>query len=359
MQIMTVLGPIPPDELGLTSMHEHILCDGGVYRRRYERFIPDPAPVSRHESIGLTNIGVLSRAFYLIDDNISLDDEQIMQAEVEDFKRSGGSAMVEMSAPGLRSNLQAIQRISQATGVRVIATTGLYVEDSWPGAFLEMSVDELCAHMQKEIREGIEDTGIRAGHMKLGITDLSLRQERALRAAARVSQETNASLTVHPGFGIGSDGRRILRILTEEGMNPERVILAHTGGFFVELELRRLVRDPTTWGLRLDYAREVLASGATICIDCFGHRWDHELNGVVMDSDWQRMAGLVALIEEGYSEQIVLGNDVFIKMLARRYGGLGYCRLTDFVIPTLRDLSVSEYDIRRMLVVNPARLLAM
>jgi phosphotriesterase-related protein len=34
-QIMTVLGPISPQDLGFTSMHEHILYDGSVFRRRF------------------------------------------------------------------------------------------------------------------------------------------------------------------------------------------------------------------------------------------------------------------------------------------------------------------------------------
>jgi phosphotriesterase-related protein len=65
-----------------------------------------------------------------------------------------------------------------------------------------------------------------------------------------------------------------------------------------------------------------------------------EVTGWMMQSDWQRMGRLLALIEEGYSHQIVLGTNTFLKFLTRRGGGFGYCRLTKFVIPTLRDLGV-------------------
>jgi predicted metal-dependent phosphotriesterase family hydrolase len=33
-KITTVLGPIEPDALGFTSMHEHVLYDGTVYFKR-------------------------------------------------------------------------------------------------------------------------------------------------------------------------------------------------------------------------------------------------------------------------------------------------------------------------------------
>ena len=57
-----------------------------------------------------------------------------------------------------------------------------------------------------------------------------------------------------------------------------------------------------------------------------------------------------------YSGQIVLGNDVFSKVQTRRFGGTGYRHLVEWVVPTLRDLGVSDYDIRQMTVENPARL---
>ena len=59
-------------------------------------------------------------------------DEEVMTAETADFKASGGDALLDMSAPGLRSDLHAIRRISERTGVNVVTSKGLYMEDSWP-----------------------------------------------------------------------------------------------------------------------------------------------------------------------------------------------------------------------------------
>jgi len=70
------------------------------------------------------------------------------------------------------------------------------------------------------------------------------------------------------------------------------------------------------------------------------------------------LAGLVALLQRGYAEQLVLGCDVYMKSLTRRYGGDGYRRLPAAIIPILRDCGVSDCAIRHMTVGNPARLLA-
>ena len=70
------------------------------------------------------------------------------------------------------------------------------------------------------------------------------------------------------------------------------------------------------------------------------------------------MAGLVSLIREGYTRQLVLGTDTFVKILLRRFGGDGYCRLTSFVVPSLESVGVSAQEIRQITIDNPTRILA-
>jgi phosphotriesterase-related protein len=357
-EIMTVLGAIEPGDLGFTSMHEHVLYDGTVYFKRTEGEFPQDLPVKADDMVSLENIGLLQRNFSLSKDACSMRDEEWMAAEVAEFKESGGAALVDQSAPGLRADSSAIRRISEKTGVHIITTTGLYTEDSWPDRFKAMGQDDYAAYMLDEIRNGIEGTGIKPGAIKIAVLDLTEQQEKALRAAGRVVNETGLMLTVHPGFDIGNDGRRIVKILKEEGVNLERVVIAHGDGFFVSTNLRTLILDPESWRLKTDYHKEILDQGANISVDCFGHQWTSEITGWMIEKDWHRLGGLVALVKEGYSQQIVLGTDTFIKILTRRGGGEGYCRLTRFVIPTLREVGVSDFDIRNMTRRNPARLLA-
>jgi phosphotriesterase-related protein len=360
-EIMTVLGPVAPEELGFTSMHDHILLDMSVWMKKYASLVPDYIPVSWDDPVSLENIGFLVRDWYLVKDNVVLADEELMTAEVAHFKAAGGAAMVEMSCLGLRLNVPAIQRISQKTGVHIVATTGLYVEDSWPEYARDMTTEQLSELMVREIDEGIEDTGVKAGHIgELGIFNLSERDVRLLRAAARASIQTGLSVSVHlSGVQSGeAHGLRVVDILTQEGMASERIIIDHVDGFIVERNVRVLVHNPDRWGLRLDYAKGLLDRGVNIAFDCFGHWADQELRGRVITTDWQRIAGLVALVNAGYASQIVLGADTCMKIELRRYGGAGYARLLNYAVPTLKAHGVSDYDIRLMTVDNPARLLA-
>jgi len=357
-QVMTVRGPIDPEDLGFTSMHEHVLCDCTVFFKRTEGKFPEDTPVKSTDKLSLENIGLHQSNISLTLDNCNMDDEDLMTQEMVEFKESGGQAMVDMSTPGLRCNIPGIKRISEAADVHIITTTGLYAEDTWPEEFKGKSINEHASFMLDEIENGIEDTGIKPGALKIAVTELTTQEEYALRAAGRVSRETGLSLSVHPGFVIGNDGRRIVKILAEEGVDLERVVIAHADGFFVGTDLKQLILNPETWKLTTSYHKELLDQGANISIDCFGHNWSLEVENSMIEKDWHRLGGLVALIKEGYSPQIHLGTDTFIKILTRRGGGQGYCRLTKFVIPTLREVGVSDFDIRQMTVNNPKRVLA-
>jgi phosphotriesterase-related protein len=272
-RVMTVCGPIHPEELGFTSMHEHILCDGTVSFNRTVGMFPDDMPVKPDDEVSLENIGWLQRNFSLTQDGCNMQDVEVMMAEVSEYKDSGGNALVDQSALGVRSDVSGIKHISEETGVHVITTTGLYTEDSWPNKYRNMSRDEFESYILDEIAHGIEYTGIKPGALKFGITDLSRQQELALRAMGRVINETDMMATVHPGFEIGNDGRRVVQILKEEGVNLERVVIVHGDAFFTSSNLTTLIRDPASWRLTLDYHKELFDQGANISIGCFGHQW--------------------------------------------------------------------------------------
>lgn len=365
-QITTVLGPIAPAELGFTSMHEHTVCDAGFFRRRYEDLIPADAPVAADDQVKLDNLGILKHAHILSKDALDMSDEGLIEAELTNFAASGGRAVVDMSAPGMRCNIPALQRISRKTGVHIIASTGLYAEDSWPERFRDMAMSDYMKYMWAEIENSIEDTGIRAGHIKVAITDTSIfdvepfseQQKMLLRAAVRVSNETGIALSVHPPLDAVENVRAVIKVMLDEGVNPEKAVIAHSDLFFVPRDLKVLITDPESWRLNTDLARELLGMGFNISIDSFGHFQDGEPVGITAVADWQRLGGLVSLIKAGHASQIVLGTDVYLKILTRRYGGEGYCRLTDFVIPSLRQAGIDEFDVKRMTVENPARILS-
>jgi phosphotriesterase-related protein len=348
-EVVTAAGPIDPAELGPTSMHEHVLADASCYVE--ERTDPD-TPLT------LETAGRVRRDVAALADNLRPADDETLIAELAEFRESGGRALVEMSAPGLRVDVERLARIAAEAQVHVVVPTGLYIQASWPDDVRALDEAALAKRFIAEIEDGIEGTAVRAGHVKVAVTDLSEPERRVLRAAARACNETGVLLSVHPGWEPDNDGRPIADLLLGAGLPAHRLVIAHAEAFFVEHDLERLIKQPDSWRLRLDYHRDLLERGITLSVDCFGHTWDEEPSNWINETDWQRLAGVLKLLEEGHAERLVLGCDVYVKSLLRRGGGDGYRRLFADIVPRLRSLGVAEGDVEAMTVRNPARLLA-
>jgi|GEM_PF-260381 len=357
--VMTVLGPVPAAELGFTSMHDHVLWDGRGYRRRWEKQLPTDGPVKPDDPVTLENIGLLQHDMNLSWDAVTMRDREVMTEELREYRKAGGRSLVEMSAVGLRCDIEGVREASRASGVNIVATTGFYTGDFWPEEYRGWSIERYEEHMLREVEEGIDGTDVRAGHVKIALLDLSRDEENALRAAARVAATTGLSLTVHPCFGIGGGHDRVARIVLDEGLAPERVVLAHSQAFIMGSEhFATLITQPELGNLRFDHLDVLLEQGFNLSVECFGHTWAVETTGWVLETDWQRLATVVHLVRAMGSTQVVLGNDVYLKILTRRFGGAGYSRLPGFVAPFLRKIGVSDFDLRRMTVENPARILS-
>ncbi len=361
-EVMTTLGPIQHEKLGITSMHEHILYDGTVYRKRFLEFLPpqEQLPVKENDPVSLDNIHFLKQNPVLCWDAVSMQEEGVMLEELSDFKRSGGSALLEVSVPGLRSNLPAISRLSKESGVHVVATTGLYSQDSWPDSFKTMSIKAYEQYMLREIEDGIENTGIRAGHIKVAIEDgPDDQEERLLKAAAHVVGRTGLSLSVHHGLSMSLDQvRKVVSILLNEGIDPARTIMCHMQNSISCADPVKLVQDPKARLLALDFNKEILDQGLVAGHDCFGHDYKLTMLGWLGATEWQNLAAIYELCELGYSSQVVLATDTFLKILTRRFGGGGYAYLTTNVLPMLTKVGVSKESLDQMTIENPARLLS-
>ena len=70
---------------------------------------------------------------------------------------------MELSNEFMGRDVLALKRISEETGLHVIASTGYYTEPDYPPRVYEWSTEQLTELMVKELTDGIGETGIRAG----------------------------------------------------------------------------------------------------------------------------------------------------------------------------------------------------
>ena len=142
-KIQTVLGLIEPSSLGRTLTHEHISLDYKKCLRKPPRACDDHKMGSGHPT--LSSLGWIQQNPYSHEFNLALGDETLedMVKEVEQFKKEGGSSIVEVTTVGINPKVEMLAKVSSATGLNIIAGAGHYLGSTLPQEVRAASVEEL------------------------------------------------------------------------------------------------------------------------------------------------------------------------------------------------------------------------
>lgn len=335
--VQTVLGPIDPGDLGVTSMHEHLRMDSTplLAVHGYQASPPrtwDAATAAEAR----WNPGVHP-------DNYRLTDLEAAVEELAPFSAAGGRTVVELTPASLGRDPEAVRDIAERSGIHVVLGAGQYLEpvhDPWVVGATEW---EIADRLVAEVRDGIAGSDVRPGVFGEIGTSHPVRagEIRVLRAVAAAATETGLAISVHL-HPWGHEGHVVVNALVGSGADPRRIILGHL----------------TTAIDRPDELRALADRGVTLGFDLFG--FDHSLLGPGRwpPSDHDVIATIAALISDGYADRIVVGQDVGVRTRLRRWGGWGYAHLLEHVVPSMRAIGIGEGAIEAMLVSNPRRLLS-
>jgi phosphotriesterase-related protein len=338
-QLQTVLGAISPDAMGVTLPHEHLLID-------FKVMFAEPAAASDKgrawEPVGLANLGWVRQHFNANLDNLRLTDEQVAIDEIRLFQRAGGSTVIDPTPRTLARDPLALARIARATGLNVVMGSGYYVAASHPPDMDQRSEDSLAREMIADVTTGAGDTGVRAGLLgEIGTTYPWTDNERkVLRAAVIAQRETGAPLMVHPGRHPDMP-MELAEFVRKEGGDLRRTIMCH---------IDRTIADV---GGVIDLAR----TGMWLEYDLFGMENSYYPYNPSFDmpNDGGRMAHVLALIQAGFGDRLLLSHDIAYKTSLVKYGGYGYHHLLVNVVPRLRMKGVDDAGLRQLLVDNPRR----
>lgn len=333
-------GPIAPEEVGVCMMHEHLWFDfTGTYWKEPE----NPADLGvAHGPILLNNRGRLNRNPFLIHENLVCQDADIAVDELGYYKQAGGSTIVEVTPIAHGRGPEGLKQVSERTGVHLVMSTGFYHQLGHPAYIAEKSIDELAQMMVKEINEGIEGTTVRAGFMgDVGTTgSVTANEQKVLRACARAHLETGVAIGIHIDPG-AQEALTVAKILFEEGVQPDRIVMEH------------MDENPDD-----EYHVRVADTGVFVEFDTWGS--EMYLGGryyATEPKDTVRAAQTKFLIDRGYADQLLVAQDIWIRMLMRRYGGEGYDSFLTYGVPMLLQVGVTEEQIRMMTVDNARRAL--
>jgi len=351
--VMTVNGPIDPYQLGTCIMHEHLFID--ISREQVPAFNA-PATEAAHwnEKLTLENLH-LARDHKPIKDNFLLTDEAVAIKEAMAFRNLGGSTIVDVTNIGLGRDPLALQRVGIATGLNIVMGSGWYQRFYHPEGMDQRTVEDLADEIIRDINVGVGDTGVRSGIIgEVGVNGnpLTPNEEKSIRASAWASRATGAAISFHHG-GTGHEKFRVASILEEEGADLTRSIFGHSNSYAGEI----------------DFLLELLKLGICIQFDTLGRvgapvaRRPAQLGPQPNPFPQVATDVLVAeaipkLIDAGFEDRIFLSQDVCWKTHLKAYGGTGYTFILERFLPYLRIQGVTEEQINKFMVENPARVLA-
>ena len=308
-QISSVLGPLDTADLGFTLSHEHVMVSSAGIQQVFPEF--------------LDRAGTIERAI-----------EELTAACGEGLR-----TMVDVTTIDLGRDVRLLEQVSRESGVNIICATGTWRDI--PRVFHFASPDHIAPLYIREIEEGIEGTGIRAGIIKVandrgGVTPEG---EIILRAAARAQKATGVPISTHT-WAPERVGEQQVRIFEDEGVDLNRVYVGHSN-------------DTTD----IDYLTGLLAKGVWIGLDRYPGRQTSET------PDWVgRTETAKKLIDAGYGNRIMLGHDRSVTIMIssrqllderRKLNPDGYLFITRKVIPKLKELGATDDDVQNIFVNNP------
>ena len=296
-ELVTTLGPMTRDQLGMILPHEHVFVDLRT---------PDQPGYAEADP---------------------QDVVRLMAPQIERIKALGVTALVECSTGGVGRRADIDRAVSEATGFPIVVPTGNYREPWIPSWVAEASEEALRDWMLAELTDQIEASGVRAGWIKLSAGDdgITALEARILRAAAAAALKTNAVIGSHT-----IKGRVVmdqLDIVEAAGYDPSRFISIHT-------------QEEPDRDMNLAIARRC----AWIEYDSIGRTDDDVLIELIH-----------RVLDAGFGDQLLLSHDRGWYDPAQPGGGepKPYTHLSEVLIPKLKRSGIDDETIVKLTHDNP------
>ncbi|WP_379134470.1 phosphotriesterase [Paenibacillus sp. sgz500958] len=253
--INSVTGKIHSSELGFTLVHEHLRV------RSVELATQFPHLYNHDEEFQLAKDQVLS------------------------VKNAGVNTICDPTVMGQDRDVVFMREISECTGVRIIAATGIYTLQDLPEPLRNKDIDYVADLFIRDIEVGIQNTEIKAGFLKCAtdIPGITPDVEKVIRAVARAHKRTGVPIMTHT-HAASKNGLNQLDLLEEEGVSAGSVIIGHSG-------------DSNDFS----YLTQLLNRNTLLGFDRFGlsmGMYSSERPGIILQ-----------LIEQGYYKQLVVSQD--------------------------------------------------
>ena len=301
--IRTILRDVSPDELagGATLFHEHMSMNNQFWL-----------------DMGLERLIDPSQPYFT-------EDMDFMVAEMQAAAEDGIACIVDGGHADMGRDIEFLRTLSELSGMPIVASGGYYHEPTFTPDLYERSEEDLVEEMVRDA--GVERWG---AFGEIGFSNPSLPAERkVLRAVGRAHLRTNLPIFTHTANG--AEATEQLDLLEAVGVDPRRVVIGHLG-----------YPDVT---VHADLCRR----GAYVGFDRLGGQ---------AEADAAQVPMVMALIDGGFTDNVLLASDFALPHETRGNGGPGYGKTLTRFVPLLRAAGVDDAVLRHITSDNPRRFLA-
>ena len=199
-RVMTVLGPIGWQEIGLCDAHSHVWIEP----------VPGGDP-----------------------NTPQLFDEKPITEELIEYREAGGSAIIDCQPAYCGRNGNVLARLATASGVHIVACTGFHLRRYYgPQAIpWSLTTEQAAELFIGEIRRGLSETReaeriVFPGFIKIaGEATMAQTQHDLLEAAAEASKQTGYAIEMHTEKGSAVEA--FLQFFVDQDLDPQRLVFCH------------------------------------------------------------------------------------------------------------------------------------
>ncbi len=271
-------------------------------------------------------------------------DKSIQEARA--FVKAGGDGLVEAQPVGCCRMTEELVRISEETGLRIVASTGFHKMAFYPRghwifeekeeALAEIFIHELVEGMYTDGACGRPECSIsaRAGQIKtaMEISELDGQYRKVFAAAAAASKETGAPIMLH--VENGHHPMKYFEFLEQQGVRPEKMIFCHLDRACADMQIHK----------------ELAKAGVYLEYDTIAREKYH--------SDQRELEIFGEMIGAGYEDRLLFSLDTTRKRLSAYGGSIGLTYILDIFLDKMERQGIPQEVIRKISGSNPARALA-
>jgi len=314
--VRTLLKDVPPSALtGPTLFHEHLSIRYPLTRALAEQQ-GRPVPAS------------------------FTDDVDVMVEETKAAGKDSISCIVDGGHPDMDRDLAALKRIAAESGVHIVASGGYYMHRNYPPEIATKSADQIVDDLVRDAASqrlgAFGEIGQQGGVM----TD---DERKVFTAIAKAQARSGLPIFTHnPYTGLRKvdppipmdAALRQLDVLEAGGAQPQHMAIGHV-----------CCLDDMTAEIPKRLAKRGVFVG-----------FDRVTIPIVPDA--QKVTTILAFLEAGYEDHLLLSSDFSNGRALKKNGGPGIAQTLTVFVPLLQKAGVSDATIHRVLVDNPRRFLA-